>query len=105
MHFNKDPGKSRVYSPLRFAVQSLCYLPRCITDPLVHHGRHFGRTVHALCNIQALLTNGIQRMGEFANGPEGSLTAEFVNSHCFNNYVFIVLLAENAENIAFFKSC
>lgn len=29
-----------------------------MTDPLVHHGRHFCRTVHALCNVQALLNNG-----------------------------------------------
>jgi hypothetical protein len=33
-------------------------------DPLVHYGRHFGRAVHAMCSIQALVTNGIFRMGE-----------------------------------------
>ncbi|TDL14632.1 hypothetical protein BD410DRAFT_858948 [Rickenella mellea] len=33
-------------------------------DPLLYCGRHFGRTVHAMCNIPALITNGILRMGE-----------------------------------------
>ncbi|KIJ64395.1 hypothetical protein HYDPIDRAFT_28335 [Hydnomerulius pinastri MD-312] len=33
-------------------------------DPLVHHGRHFGRAVHSFCNVQTLLTNGIITMGE-----------------------------------------
>lgn len=33
----------------------------CLTDPLVHHGRHFGRTVHALCRVHAILNNGILR--------------------------------------------
>ena len=30
----------------------------CLSDPLIHHGRHFGRTVHALCNVRTLLKNG-----------------------------------------------
>jgi hypothetical protein len=46
------------------------------TDPLVHHGRHFGRTVHALCSVSALLNNGILRMGELADQPEDSFTHE-----------------------------
>ncbi|KAJ3546955.1 hypothetical protein NMY22_g1848 [Coprinellus aureogranulatus] len=29
------------------------------TDPLVHHGRHFGRTVFAFANMQALLLAGL----------------------------------------------
>ncbi|KAG2100217.1 uncharacterized protein F5147DRAFT_813447 [Suillus discolor] len=51
------------------------------TDPLVHYGRHFGRTVHALCNFQALLTNGILRMGELAGIPEENFTAEERREH------------------------
>jgi hypothetical protein len=47
------------------------------TDPLVHYGRHFGRTVYALCNFQALLTNGILWMGELADTPEENFTAEY----------------------------
>jgi hypothetical protein len=50
----------------------------CISDPLISHGRHFGRTVHALCNVGALLTNGILRLGEQADEPEEFFTAEYV---------------------------
>jgi hypothetical protein len=52
------------------------------SDPLVHHGRHFGRTVHAMCNVPALVTNGILRMGEDGNPDEFDelLTAQRVNS-------------------------
>lgn len=45
-------------------------------DPLVSYGRHFGRTVHALCNVQALITKGLLRMGEQAHLPTESFTAE-----------------------------
>ncbi|KAH6918194.1 hypothetical protein BKA70DRAFT_1088146 [Coprinopsis sp. MPI-PUGE-AT-0042] len=34
---------------------------RCRTDPLVHHGRHFGRTIQAFCRIQTLIKNGMLR--------------------------------------------
>jgi len=51
---------------------------RCRSDPLVSYGRHFGRTVHALCNVQALLTNGLLRLGELAEEPEETFTAEYV---------------------------
>jgi hypothetical protein len=61
----------------------------CISDPLIGYGRHFGRTVHALCNIQVLLTNGILCLGEQANEPEESLTVEYVDplisSYCAPN--------------------
>jgi hypothetical protein len=48
----------------------------CYSDPLVSHGRHFGRTIHALCNIQTLLTNGLLRLGELADEPEEAFTYE-----------------------------
>lgn len=32
------------------------------TDPLLHYGRHFGRTVHALCTVSSILTNGVLRI-------------------------------------------
>ena len=54
--------------------------PSRISDPLVHYGRHFGRAAHAMCSIQALLTNGIVRMGEEGEVVEGSLTPERVPS-------------------------
>ncbi len=52
------------------------YLFRRTTDPLVHHGRHFGRSIHALCNVHALINNGIIRMGERAEEPEESFTTQ-----------------------------
>jgi hypothetical protein len=45
-------------------------------DVLVHHGRHFGRTVHALCRVHTLLTNGILRNIEEADEPVESFTKE-----------------------------
>ena len=54
--------------------------PSSVADPLVHHGRHFGRTVHALCNIHALLTNGVLRMVELADRTDESFTAELICS-------------------------
>ncbi|KAF8239325.1 hypothetical protein L208DRAFT_1238246 [Tricholoma matsutake] len=46
------------------------------SDPFVHYRRHFGRTVHAMCSIQALLTNSIVHMGEEGEVVEESLTPE-----------------------------
>ena len=54
---------------------------RCVSDPLVHHGWHFGWTVHALCSVYALLTNGLLRDGEQSDEPEDSFTAEYVIFH------------------------
>ncbi|KAF8227117.1 hypothetical protein L208DRAFT_1298352 [Tricholoma matsutake] len=51
----------------------------CASDPLVHYGQHFGRAVHAMCSIQALLTNGILHMGEEGEVVEESLTPEQVS--------------------------
>ena len=47
---------------------------------MVHHGRHFGRTVHALCSIQALFANGLLWLGELADEPEESFDDEYVCS-------------------------
>ncbi|KJA12894.1 hypothetical protein HYPSUDRAFT_107432, partial [Hypholoma sublateritium FD-334 SS-4] len=58
------------------------------TDPLVHHGRHFGRTIHALCNVHALVNNGIIRMGERSEEPEEMFTAQEHREH----RVFLSLL-------------
>jgi hypothetical protein len=44
------------------------------SDPLVNRGRHFGRTVRGMCNAQALMTNGILRMG--GDTEEELLTAK-----------------------------
>jgi hypothetical protein len=64
---------------------TLIFVHSCRTDPLVHHGRHFGRTVHALCNISALMTNGLLYLGEQAEEPEESFTNEYVKLLFFIN--------------------
>ncbi|KAH6886036.1 hypothetical protein BKA70DRAFT_1123469 [Coprinopsis sp. MPI-PUGE-AT-0042] len=40
----------------------------CRTDPLVHHGRHFGRTIQAFCRVQTLIKNGLSRSVEMTFG-------------------------------------
>jgi hypothetical protein len=66
------------FLPLRVTLPIKVLSDRCLSDPLIGHGRHFGRTVHALCNVRALLTNGILRLGEQADEPEEAFTAEYV---------------------------
>lgn len=48
----------------------------CISDPLIHYSCHFSRTLHALCNVQSLITNGILRTIEIDDYPEESFTVE-----------------------------
>jgi hypothetical protein len=40
-----------------------CYR-RTTSDPLVHSGRHFGRTIFAFSNVRTLITNGLSRRVE-----------------------------------------
>ena len=47
-------------------------------DPLIHHGRHFGRTVHAMCNVQVLFTQGIEHLSSTEVVAEESLTLEYI---------------------------
>jgi hypothetical protein len=85
----------------------LCWIScdSCVSDPLVSHGRHFCRTVHALCNIKALLTNSLLLTTSGPTDAEESFTSEYV-FHYFNEassnlyptserreyYVFMTLL-------------
>jgi hypothetical protein len=73
----------------------------------VHHGRHFGRTIHALCNVQTLLTNGILRIGDLADRPDDSFTAEygvhFLPSCPIYESMIPVLYLGKEENIACFS--
>ncbi|KAF8840532.1 hypothetical protein BDN67DRAFT_980964 [Paxillus ammoniavirescens] len=45
-------------------------------DPLVHHGRHFGWAIHIFCNVQTLIMNGLQAMGDNTLDDE-NLTAVY----------------------------
>ncbi|KAG2039792.1 hypothetical protein BDR03DRAFT_933075 [Suillus americanus] len=46
------------------------------SNPLVLHGRHFGRTVFSLCNYPALLTAGILRLEELQDSSIENYPAE-----------------------------
>lgn len=48
-------------------------------DPLIHYGRHFGRTVHAMCNVQVLLAQGVDRLASTEVVAEESLTLEYIS--------------------------
>ena len=68
--------------PCAFAILYAIFLTKllwlsCPRDPFVHHGQHFGRMVHAMCNVNSLICNSIGNKGE-EPFPEESLTDESV---------------------------
>ena len=56
----------------------------------MHHGRHFCRTIHAMCNIHALLTQSIIRVVEEL--PDENLTAECVVRHLLKSHIMTSFL-------------
>ncbi|KAH6909378.1 hypothetical protein BKA70DRAFT_1371904 [Coprinopsis sp. MPI-PUGE-AT-0042] len=54
-----------------------------MTDPLVHHGRHFGRTIQAFCRVQTLIKNGLSR---------SKLKASFIDSEILEHDIYEQLL-------------
>lgn len=52
------------------------------TDPLVGHGRHFGRTIRTFCRVHTLITNGLSRAMQLELGriTEEDLASRFVCS-------------------------
>lgn len=38
------------------------------TDPMVGHGKHFGRTISAVNTVKALVTGALERMGRIGDG-------------------------------------
>ncbi|KAG1842189.1 hypothetical protein DFJ58DRAFT_666086 [Suillus subalutaceus] len=52
-----------------------------LSDLLVSHGRHFARTVFALCNYPSLLTNGILRLEQMEDTPLEDFSAEERREH------------------------
>ncbi|KAG1898357.1 uncharacterized protein F5891DRAFT_1129538 [Suillus fuscotomentosus] len=62
---NPSPGNSTHKRSASALHTGLCKKAQVnSSNPLVLHGRHFGRTVFALCNFPALLTAGILRLEE-----------------------------------------
>ena len=57
----------------------------------MHHGRHFGRTIHALCRVHTLLTNGILYDVEHEEQSDELLTTEYddlISSHSILYFAF-----------------
>lgn len=44
--------------------------PRTRGDPIVSYGKHFGRTISAVTDVNVLLTNGLDRMSAEGLSPE-----------------------------------
>ena len=55
-----------------------------LTDPLVHCGRHFGRTVYAFCNVKLLLANGLERFAQDEDDDAEGMTAKYVSFLSFS---------------------
>lgn len=53
-------------------------LLRTAQDPLVHKGRHFGRTIFAFANVKSLIINGLNRLAE--DVPQDSLPLKYTTS-------------------------
>ncbi|KAG1896202.1 uncharacterized protein F5891DRAFT_1130398 [Suillus fuscotomentosus] len=62
------------------------------SDPLISHGRHFGRTVFALCNYPSLLTNGILRLEQMEETPLEDFSTEYIKTERREHCVFKQLL-------------
>lgn len=69
---------------------------RCLTNPFVHHGRHFGRTVHALCRVHAIINNGILWEGSIGNGEELD-SEQYEYSFFFVGYMLKNTLSKSSE--------
>jgi hypothetical protein len=99
--------KPYVYNPhtsLFFPIHIHFY--SCLTDPLVSYGRHFNRTVHALSNIQVLITNGLLRAGELAGEPDEAFTAECLIFHPFHVLSLIPQPSvDKGVSIAYLQNC
>ncbi|KAG1828224.1 hypothetical protein EV424DRAFT_1471278 [Suillus variegatus] len=59
----------------------LARVKRTSSNPLVLHGRHFGRTVFAMCNYPALLTAGILRLEELRDSSIEDYPADVRREH------------------------
>ena len=78
------------------------------SDPLVHHGRHFGRTVYAMCNVRSLITNALLRLEESDDGEisEESLTTEYVFLVDLSvTWTFVYSSVGHGRSIIYFRSC
>ena len=64
VHCNWDQERGHLYFDILFKNWLIAFSIRTTQDPLVHHGRHFGRAMHAFCNVQTFITNGLAYMAD-----------------------------------------
>jgi hypothetical protein len=78
------------------------------SDPLVHHGRHFGRTVYAMCNVRSLIRNTLLRLEESDGGEvsEESLTSEYIFLVNLSvPWAFISCSVGHRQSAKYFRNC
>ena len=97
VHWTLDPAKNHEHFIYTLCPTSPCltspyFAFRSVQDPLVHHGRHFGRAVHSFCSVQTLLTNGIVSLAEESEAE--SLSAVYVNNFVLVAFLTITLQRE-----------
>ncbi|KAJ3523302.1 hypothetical protein NMY22_g11499 [Coprinellus aureogranulatus] len=63
-------------------------------DPLVHHGRHFGRTIHAFCKPFPLLAEGLARQLQLQAGAVSGLD-DFTEQERMEHEIFRKLMKMN----------
>lgn len=72
---------------------------RTQADPLIHHGRHFGRSIFAFANLHALLLAGISSQGDVP--PE---TQQYVLLRYSNDYLDARVFAESVGSFEYFRN-
>ncbi|KAG1738830.1 uncharacterized protein EDB91DRAFT_1237634 [Suillus paluster] len=75
-NLSSSESRKRGSSALQLGPRKRAYYFSLKSDPLVSHGRHFGRTVFALCNYPSLLTNGILRLEQLEEASIEDFPAE-----------------------------
>ena len=68
----------------------------------MHHGRHFCRTIHAMCNIYALLSQSVIHEAEREGKDEDEdYTAEFIPFHFLGLHFLTFFSRERQEHVVF----
>ena len=79
-----------LHSATRVNLTLPCWLSHT-GDPLIHHGWHFGRMVHAMCNVQVLIINGFLHVSEAdSKVQKKTLTYEFVPELLSLSFTYIL---------------
>ncbi|KAJ3512357.1 hypothetical protein NMY22_g15355 [Coprinellus aureogranulatus] len=58
---------------------------QCRTDPLVGHGKHYGRTVRTFCHMQTIIAHGLSRTMQLELGRISEEDLTHTQVHSFSN--------------------